>query len=340
MPALARRSGVTFVSWLSALLISGCATLPVPYTGQGPHPQIQRGMPVPPVDFLGNVLSLPIKLFLWDWRFNRHYISPETEQSLIGFLDARELPAFEETAYRLNQYRPVQDLVRLAKNRHVAWPYRLLLGLPSTLLSDVLLPGRLFPWGDYYNPFTNTVHIYSDHGAIALHEAGHAYDLAKRRFKGSYAAVRLVPFVDLYQEYQATKAAITYLKETEDEEAELAAYKILYPAYGSYVGSYLLVPFGGLIGIAAGHVAGRTTAEVVERRHAREDQEPAQAPTEPSDAPAPTDPQEQPAPLPDSAQEPPAGATGPTEATEVVQATPADAPVSASPPAIPLPPEE
>ena len=176
---------------LSVALAAGCATTPPPYTGQGPHPQIERGARVPPVDFLGNVLSLPMKLLLWSWKFNLHSISPETEQELVQYLDARDLPSLEDARFRLNEYRPGQDLGRLVKNRHVAWPYRLLIGLPVTLLVDVLLPGRLFPWGDYYNPYTNTVHLYSDHPAIALHEAGHVHDLAMRRLKGTYSAARL-----------------------------------------------------------------------------------------------------------------------------------------------------
>ena len=160
------------------------------------------------------------------------------------------------------------------KNRYVAWPYRLLLGFPITLVFDVLLPGRLFPWGDYYNPYTNTVHLYSDHPAVALHEAGHVHDFASRRHKGTYAAVRLIPFVDLYQEYKATKEAIGYLKETENLPTELAAYKILYPAYGSYAGSYLFPPIGTLGGVLLGHAAGRSAAAMANRRSLREEPAP------------------------------------------------------------------
>lgn len=249
-----------------ALGLSGCATIAPPYTGPGPHPQLERGAAVPPVDALGNVFSLPAKLLLWSWQFNRHQISPATEQQLVTYLAARDLPAIEDAKFRLNQYRPGDDLARLVRNRHVAWPYRLLLGLPVTLLIDVLLPGRLFPWGDYYNPYTNTVHLYSDHPAIALHEAGHVQDFSTKRFKGTYAAIRLIPFVDLYQEWQASSEAISYLKASDDRATELSAYKILYPAYGTYVGSYLFPPIGTVGGALLGHAAGRTEAAL--RSHA------------------------------------------------------------------------
>jgi hypothetical protein len=264
--------------------LAGCATT-VPYTGVGPYPQLERGAPVPPVDVLGNIFSLPLKLLLWSWQFNLHSISPQTEEELIAFLDAKDLPAFEDAKFRLNQYKPGQDLSRLVKNRHVAWPYRLLIGFPITLVFDVLLPGRLFPWGDYYNPYTNTVHLYSDHPAVALHEAGHVYDFAGRRYKGTYAFIRLIPFVDLYQEYQATDTALDYLKEVRARETELRAYKILYPAYGSYAGSYLFPPIGTLAGVLIGHAAGRTTALVRGRQHEEED-----APATETSEPAETEP--------------------------------------------------
>jgi hypothetical protein len=264
----------------SFVLLAGCATT-VPYIGVGPHPQLERGAPVPPVDFIGNVLSLPGKLLLWSWKFNLHSISPQTEEKLVEYLGARDLPALERATFRLNQYNPGQDLSRLVKNRDVAWPYRLLLGLPVTLVVDVLLPGRLFPWGDYYNPFTNTVHLYSDHPAVALHEAGHAHDFASRRYKGSYAAIRLIPFVDLYQEYRATKEAIGYLKATQDHATELGAYKVLYPAYGSYVGNYIFPPIGTVGGVLLGHAAGRSKAALQERSYRRKDATPNSALTAP-----------------------------------------------------------
>ena len=257
---------------LSVVLLNGCATMPPPYTGQGPHPQLERGARVPPVDFLGNVLSLPMKLLLWSWTFNLHSISPDTEEKLVEYLSARDLAALHDTKFLLNEYRPGQELSRLIKNHYVAWPYRLLIGFPVTLIFDVALPGRLFPWGDYYNPYTNTVHLYSDHPAIALHEAGHAHDTATRRFKGTYAFLRLIPFVDLYQEYKATKEAIGYLKAASDHETELRAYKILYPAYGSYVGSYLFPPIGTVGGVLVGHAAGRSEAALRASAYRRQQQ--------------------------------------------------------------------
>lgn len=240
------------------MCLSGCATT-VPYIGQGPHPQISRGRPIALIDGLGNLLGIPAKIILWSWKVDNHAISEPTEEVLVAYLaDVPTLAALGDARFRLNEYAPFNELKRLVKNHHVAWPYRLILGLPVTLIFEVILPGRLFG-GDHYNPFTNTVHLYSDHAAIALHEAGHAHDSAEHRYQGSYATLRLLPGIDLFQEFVATDKAISYFARIEDRPAELGAYKILYPAYGTYLGSYLL-PYGNFAGAFVGHIWGRAKA--------------------------------------------------------------------------------
>ncbi len=244
-----------------ALSVAGCAVAQ-PYVPQGGPATISRGQPIPPVDLLGNVFALFSKLLFLNWKVGNHAISHETEDSLTRYLEAPNSMT-EGTHFSLNEYAPSRALNRLVMNRKVAWPYRLVLGLPVTLVRDVLLPGRLFAGlvgGDSYNPFTDTVSLYSDLPAIALHEAGHARDSNRRRLKGSYAALRLVPFVDLYQEYQATKEAIDYLQRTNDLAGERSAYHVLYPAYGTYVGAYVFPPIGTIGGAVLGHVVGRSKA--------------------------------------------------------------------------------
>jgi hypothetical protein len=243
----------------AGLLAAGCACSS-PYIGQGTHPQITRGRPNLVLDTVGNALSLPFKLILWNKAFNSHCISPDTEARLAAFLQARNRPAFEEATFRLNQYTPIQDLKALFSNTHIAWPYRYTFGLLTTVLYDVLLPGRLLPLGDYYNSFTNTAHLYSDDPTIALHEAGHAYDFADFPYKGTYTIIRRILFVDLYQEKRATEEAVDYFIQIGDRPMEYRAYRKLWPAYGTYVGSYVQMPLnlspyvGALLGHALAHV--------------------------------------------------------------------------------------
>jgi len=266
-----------------ALGSAGCATT-VPYVGQGPHPQIERGRPFAPVDLIGNLFSLQAKLFLWNWKVGNRAISEDTEGALVKYL-AHRATDVQDVKFRLNQWAPGGELARLWKNHHVGWPYRLVIGLPVTLVFEILLPGRLFG-GDHYNPYTDTVHVYSDLAPVTLHEAGHAYDFSQRRYRGTYALIRLLPFVSLYQEFKATDEAIDYLIEKEERQTELASYKILYPAYSTYVAGYMSFPFG-LAAVVFGHVQGRQRAG--EREELYEQLDAARAAAGQSGQPVPVD---------------------------------------------------
>ncbi len=256
----------------SALLTTGCAT--VPYVGQGPNPQIERGQPFFPVDAIGNIVSLPSKLLLLNWRVDNHAISEETERILVEYLKYRP-EDLRDLKIRINQWAPFGEFKHLWANKKVAWPYRLLIGLPVTLVFDVLLPGRLLG-GDHYNPYTNTVHLYSDLPPIEIHEAGHALDFSKQKYPGTYAALRFLPLADLYQEFKATDEAIAYFIHVGDRKNELSSYKILHPAFGTYVGRYFTRPYG-LIFVAMGHLHGRKLAsdraEVYRRLDAMKEKE-------------------------------------------------------------------
>jgi len=62
------------------------------------------------------------------------------------------------------------------------------------------------------------------------------------------------------EEFQATDEALRHLTETGDRDQEIAAYKVLYPAYGTYAGSYIFIIGGPLIGALVGHLWGRAKA--------------------------------------------------------------------------------
>ncbi len=226
---------------LVLLLLSSCAAVPYQYTHnieepdtvnlRPGEPQIERGRPVAFVDGIGHyVFSLPSKLILWNWSVDNHDISPETEEALSNYLAANDLP---NVKVRLNQYAPGGEWRRLVKNRSVSGFWRYTVGAITTTFYTIL-PGRLFG-GDNYNPFTNTINIYSDHTAIVVHEGGHAKDFAQREYKGVYAAARMIPLFPLYQEAIATGDTIGYDRAEEQPAEEKKAYKVLYPAYGTYI---------------------------------------------------------------------------------------------------------
>ena len=81
-------------------------------------------------------------------------------------------------------------------------------------------------------------------------------DFARQASPGYYAVGRLLPPVELSQEQTASDIAIQYLKEQQDRAEELHAYSTLYPAFGTYVGDSVGLPYGSYLGAGAGHILG------------------------------------------------------------------------------------
>ena len=248
--------------------ISGCATTPYRFgaaqwyrtspelEARTASQPIERGQPNKVLDTVGWVWGIPNKIILWDRRIENHRIGPQTEAAVADYLAKNELSSVK---VRLNQYHPGDDWRRLAANDSVGAGWRYTLGALS-VLGETILPGRVFG-GDHFNPFTNTIHIYSDVPAVAVHEAGHSKDFAQREWKGTYAAVYLLPGVPLYHEARATNDALGYLLTESDEQTQQDAYEILYPAYGTYVGGALGGAFAGygtyFASVLGGHAVGR-----------------------------------------------------------------------------------
>ncbi|MCA9135886.1 MAG: hypothetical protein KDB00_03985 [Planctomycetales bacterium] len=278
--------------WASLVVLlassSGCQFLaPVPIKVErqfvapellnGDDPQVEIGRPNKWIDGIGNVISIPSKLLLWDRRIDRHKISEGTLLTLTDYLEYNNLA---HVKVRANQYAPIDEWKRLRKNTSVAAPIRYTLGTLS-VAGDALLPGRLFG-GDHFNPYTQTIHLYSDVPAIALHEAGHAKDFSRREYQGLYSIAYAV--VPIWHETLATEDAFSYLEKTGDEDQIAEANRILYPAYGTYVGSALgnLAPAASmpiyLGSVALGHANGRMLTRMRDRTD-RQSTEPTLLPT-------------------------------------------------------------
>jgi hypothetical protein len=269
-----------FKSWvcLSAAFslwsLVGCATLPYSYGSASQYrtsaeleaesgSQIERGRPNAVLDTVGWVWGIPDKILLWDRRIDNHHVGSETEAAIADYLTKNELTSVK---VRLNQYHPGDDWRRLVANDSVGAGWRYTLGTLS-VLGETILPGRVFG-GDHFNPFTNTIHVYSDVPAVAVHEAGHSKDFAQREWKGTYAAAYLIPGVPLYHEAKATNDALGYLLTESDEQTQRDAYEVLYPAYGTYVGSALGGVFTGygtyVASVLGGHALGRIKSSQID----------------------------------------------------------------------------
>ena len=225
---------------------------------------IERGKQRPVLDGVGWVFGIPSKVILWDRRVENHNVSADTEEAIRQYLDDNDL---DHVKVRINQYAPLEDWRRLRANKTVGWGYRYTLGALS-VAGEAILPGRLIG-GDHYNPFTGTIHLYSDVPAIALHEGGHAKDFTRRKLPGTYALCAALPVVSLWPEAIATGDAIAYTQENDESELERESYRILFPAYGTYVGGAVgdfvapvaLPIYAGAV--VAGHAVGRVQARSV-----------------------------------------------------------------------------
>lgn len=208
------------------------------------HPQFEEGEPYSFLDFIGSwvwPLSPFSKLMIWDRRMQNHSFSFETKRYLKEYIRDNNL---KDVKVRFNQYAPLDDFKRLLASKTVNPFLKWTIGLYAYVVNDVLLVGRIFG-GDHYNPYSNTIHVYSDIPAVVVHEGGHAKDFAQREYRSWYALAYSVPVLGaFYPEARASDDAIRYFRYRCDKAEEMTAYRTLYPAYGSYIAGSLsdLVP--------------------------------------------------------------------------------------------------
>jgi hypothetical protein len=256
------------------LLACGCATVPyhptsvADYPGNYPRakqdPDIVRGRPIGWLDASGWYWpgSLLGKLLLCNTKVDSHKISDETVQAAVQFCRENDLG---DTRIMVNAYAPGDQWHRTFSNKNIHPVWRYPVGF-LTWLGYTILPGRFFG-GDNYNPFSNTINLYSDLTPIAYHESGHAQDFARQEYKGTYAVLYSVPFFNLYPEAVASSTALSYEETYRPADEQKQACRLLYPAYATYVGGNIGQFFAATVywpiylgSVGVGHIVGLTTA--------------------------------------------------------------------------------
>jgi len=187
---------------------------------------------------------------------DNHDVSPETVAEVTKHLRAHQM---NSVMVRVNQYDPLGEWARLCQNQNIPLGWRLI-GGSFTVLKYSLLPGRIFG-EDWYNPFTESLHLYSDIPALGINEAVYARQVRDHSKPGAYATIKVVPVLGMWHETKSTQEALQYISETGTPEEREEAYRILYPSYGGNWGAGLgsIVPFGSaymrIVGSIFGHAA-------------------------------------------------------------------------------------
>lgn len=245
---------------LLVVVTTGCAAFsPKPSENMGvaqagsTSVHVERGRPVRLLDGAGWVLGTPNKLALWDRRADNHSVSSETEVRLVEYLEENNL---DSVLVRVNQYDPLGEWQRLVANKRVGVGWRYTVGTFG-LVKYTLLPGRLLG-GDWYNPYTDTVNIYSDIPALTLSEGAYAKDVKDRKRPGTYAAFQEVPIVGMWHETLAKNEVLRYEESHGTPEQQEETYRILNPDYGGSWGGQVasFLPYGNVFGRLAGAAVG------------------------------------------------------------------------------------
>ena len=221
---------------------------------------MERGADRPILDGVGWVVGIPSKIILWNRRVDNHNISPETEEKLRQYMARNGL---SDTKARLNQYAPGDEWRRLVGNKHVAPGWRYTLGALDTL-GYTLLPGRIFG-GDRYNPYTNSVYVYSDVPSLAQRPAAYAKDVKSRKYPGTYAFTQEITGLNMIHETVTTQDVLADTESYGTTGDLREAHQVLSPRYGVALGrttaNFVNVnPATGaieLVGLLGGHAIGR-----------------------------------------------------------------------------------
>lgn len=226
------------------------------HRGVGNGVQVEHGANRPVLDMAGRVVSLPKRIVMWDSRVDNHNVSTATVDQVTQYLQQRNVPGM---VVRVNQYAPLAEWKRLVKNPNINPVMKFTMGTVRQV-RYTMMPGRLFG-GDEYNPYTNTLSLYSDAPAIGISEAVYARDVNSRRFPGLFTVTQSLPVLSLVSDTRCTAETLDYLAATGSPSEVAATRRLLYARAGNQVFGDLgrMAPNGsmllqlGTVGVA--HIA-------------------------------------------------------------------------------------
>lgn len=192
---------------------------------------VEYGERRPIVDGIGWIVGIPRKLLLWDRRAKNHCVSDATVTEVTEYMQYRGL---DETVVRVNQYAPLKEWQRLVSNKRIGAGWKYTAG-SLKWLQYTFLPGRIFGYDDY-NPYTNTLSLYSDMPMLGMAEAAYAYDVQGQAWPGTYATIQTLPVIAMWHETKATGEILHYVSIRGSSEQIAEARHDLYARYGISLG--------------------------------------------------------------------------------------------------------
>jgi hypothetical protein len=243
------------IKCIFACLVIGCASLfgtgcardkyfygmgtkrsatPISFDGSGL--QVTQGGEHPKLDRIERVVDAP-KKFVLEKLLRRPPKTTQEEiqsrdravQQATRFLTENGMP---DVKVDVDRYEPAEQWARLRANDSVAWGWKYTVGAGRWVRYS-LLPNRIFD-RDFYDPFTNTLHLNSAGEDRVLLEAASAKIYSNHELLGTYAALQRLPIVPAVHYASAGSDLLTYVKVTDGE----ARKRNLYPrVYGQVAAS-------------------------------------------------------------------------------------------------------
>ena len=183
-----------------------------------------------PSRLVGHIFSIPLKLYFWDWDVSWG-VDEDRARAVLSMLESNE--NIKDLTVRLNHNEALYDLYRIFTDKHLRernnFLARSTLGTLTCLADEIWAE---FGRGDYYNPLSKTVVVYSNIESIAAHELGHHTDYERFTSDWEYGLLGMLPPVKLYKEWIASTNAKTSIMSPDDN---WQFYRYLLPAFFTYV---------------------------------------------------------------------------------------------------------
>lgn len=255
---------------------AGCAAQSEPVAQTQLLPSVDRrivveyGKPNKFADGLGAVLQYPHSVIKRTEGGKKYFNRDVSANSAADYLEHNDLADVRIVVHR---HEPADQWRRLRENSAVSPWSRYSVGTLGWIRYN-LFPPRV--WGvDYYSPYTNTLHLNSDHIARSTYEAAMVKPFHETSFPAARSLAASLPPFNLIHHRRCTADMIAYTRERSDWEMEKSVYQQIYPAVGADTATlaYLypsiwVIPFARLGGAMVGGVAGsaalkRREAELV-----------------------------------------------------------------------------